>query len=156
MDVRDSSTSPLINPMAWTREADDAFHRLLGYSQEYLDYTHKFADGYRAHVQARQAQFPPWEWASSDSDLETDNVPPTPPESPKGDGPNLSVSAWERRIWTDRARGVESRETGFNDFDKWRAHVISEHQKALPASTPVHKPGERKKRCSAVATVSKR
>ena len=137
--------------MSWDRAADDAFKRLLGYSQERLDRIHKAADERRAMLEARDPQ-PSFEWVDSDSDFDdADRALLSPPPSPKGDGPDLSITAWDRRKWSDLARGIETRDSGFDNFETWRCHVISEHaQKVLPISTPSKKSGVRKNRRPAV------
>ena len=144
--------------MPTKREEYDAFRVLLGESQERLDEIHKLADEYRARIG------PPvrWEPGSSDSDLDTDHVPLTPPESPKredhfSNGPDLSIKAWNRRKWSDLSIGIETRDSGFDDFETWRAHVISEyHAKALPIPTSIHKTGVCKKRRRTDITNSER
>jgi hypothetical protein len=55
--------------MSWHRAAYDAFDRLLGYSQEYLDSVHKGAEEYKAMLAARRPQIA-WEPLESDSDLD--------------------------------------------------------------------------------------
>ena len=143
--------------MSWNREAYDAFHRLLGYSQENLNHVHKAADEYRARLDARGPQ-PPWEPAESDSEFsDTDGAPRSPPQSPKGDGPDLSMVAWDRRKWSDLSLGIEPRDSGFDNFETWRCHVLSEHaQKVLPTSTSLQKSGVRKKPRRPAVTISER
>lgn len=90
--------------MSWSREADDAFSRLLGCSQDSLDRIHRKADEYRkAYIDAGRPIQPQLSleeaWAElesygSDSDCEeTDLAPISPPMTPKGGedrGPPLS------------------------------------------------------------------
>ena len=69
-----------------------------------------------------------------------------PPQSPKGDGPDLSQKAWARRIYSDLSIGIQTDETGFNNFETWRSHTISEHAKrVVPDSTSLEKSGIRKR-----------
>ena len=72
----------------WDRAADDAFNRLLGYSQEYLDRIHKGADEYRAMFAARMESAPEaWTDLESDSDYDDAHLAPlSPPLTPKGQG----------------------------------------------------------------------
>ena len=128
-----------------SRAECDAVSRLLGYSQEYLDEVHRLADEGRA----RMGPLVRWEMASSsDSDFsDADHAPLTPPKSPKGDGPNLSQTAWARRVYSDLSIGIESRDTGFDDYEKWRSYTLSEHaKKSAPVSAPLKSRGIRKKR----------
>lgn len=127
--------------MSVARTESDAIHKLLGYSQDYLDCVHKDADELRASIQARDFQ-PVWYPCDSDSDLEDiDGAPMSPPQSPKDDVLDISVRAWDRRKWSDLARGIEPKDTGFDKFHTWRSHVISEHmQNVLPTSTSLQKP----------------
>ena len=105
--------------MSWDRAAADAFDILRGYTQEYLDEVHKRADDYRAFLDARGPQ-PPWEPAESDSDFsEPDGAPLSPPTSPKSEGPDLSKGAWGRRMLADLARGIETRDSGFDKYETW-------------------------------------
>ena len=100
--------------MAGSRKEYDAIHRLLGYSQEDLDYVHNAAE---ARLAARGPQ-PFWEPASSDSDFsDTGATLLTPPSSPKGDGPDLSMKAWDRRKWSDLAQGIELDDSGFHNYE---------------------------------------
>lgn len=121
--------------MPTQRQSDDAFQRLLGVSQEYLDDIHKHVDEYRA----LHANDPPpvlWDGPGSDSESEdADGAPPSPPPSPRGDGLDLSSKAYERRIWNDVSRGLSCDQCAFGSYEKWRYNMISEHQKALPLST---------------------
>ena len=138
-----------------SRAEVDAFRRLLGYSQEYLDEVHKCADEERARMG------PPVRWemaSSSDSEFsDADRTPLTPPKSPKGDGPNLSQTAWARRIWSDLSVGIESHDTGFDDYEKWRSYTISEHAKrVVPVSTSLERSGIRKKKRRPAVMLSER
>ena len=72
----------------WDRAADDAFHRLLGYSQEYLDRVHEGVDEYRA-AHAAQIASAPDAWTDLESDSDYDDAhgaPLSPPLTPKGEG----------------------------------------------------------------------
>ena len=137
---------------AWTREALDAFHRLLGFSQERLDCIHELADRYPRACLERT-----YEPAESDTDSSDDGAPLSPPPSPRGRGPGLSVKAWTRRINADRARGIRVWDTGFDDYAKWRSQMKSEHaHKALSTSSLLRKPGVRKKQRRPAIAVSER
>ena len=137
-----------------TRAECDAFSRLLGCSQEYLDEVHRRADEGRA----RLGPLVRWEPASSsDSESDDDHTPLTPPKSPKGDGPDLSRKAWSRRLYSDASIGIESYETGFNNYEKWRSYMISEHAKrVVPVSTSLEKSGVRKRKRRSAVTLSER
>jgi len=103
--------------MSWDRAAHDAFHRLLGYTQEYLDAVHKGADEYRAMLDARGPQLP-YEPASSDSEYDDSHLAPlSPPPSPRREEPDLSESAWLRWRPADLARGIEPKDS----YEKWRS-----------------------------------
>lgn len=128
--------------MPLTRAESDAIDRLFGESQENLDRLHKDAEEVRARIEARGPP-PIWYPCDSDSDLEdTNGAPMSPPQSPKDDNVlDISVKAWDRRIWTDLSQGIEPRDTGFNKFETWRSHMISEHAKRiLPTFTSLQKP----------------
>ena len=121
--------------MVLTREQSDAIDRLFyGDSQEYLDRVREHAESLRAVIAARGP--PPIWYPPSDSDTEfsdADRAPMSPPPSPKQPKDenvlDLSEKAWDRRIWIDLSRGIEPRDTGFNNYEKWRTHMISEHAK---------------------------
>lgn len=123
--------------MAWalTREQSDAIQRLFyGRSQEYLDRVHENADSLRAFLAARGP--PPIWYPLSDSDTEfsdADGAPMSPPPSPKEPRDenvlDLSEKAWVRRKWIDLSQGIEARDSGFNNYETWRNHMISEHAK---------------------------
>lgn len=124
--------------MAWDRAAHDAFNLMLGESQERIDLVHKIADEFRA---AREAQGPQRDWEGPGSDSDSD-APITPPQSPRreGDGPDISWRAWDRRKWVDISRGIEPKDTGFDKYETWRVHMLSEHAKKVvpkPISPPV-------------------
>lgn len=129
--------------MSFDRAESDAIHRLLGYSQDYLDGVRKGADELRTRIEARDPQ-PTWYPCDSDSDLENiDGAPMSPPQSPKDGVPDISVRAWDRRKWSDLARGIEPRDTGFDKFHTWRSYVISQNiqdENVLPSSTSFQKP----------------
>lgn len=79
--------------MSSKRAESDAIHRLLGYSQDYLDRVHKDADAIRARIGSRDSQ-PLWYPCDSDSDLENiDDAPMSPPQSPKDDVLDISMKA---------------------------------------------------------------
>lgn len=127
--------------MVLNRAESDAMHRLLGYSQDYLDRVHKDADELRAKIEARGPP-PIWYPCDSDSDFEDNSgAPMSPPQSPKDENVlDISAKAWHRRKWIDLSQGIEPRDTGFNNFETWRSHVISEHaKKPLPTSTLLKK-----------------
>lgn len=112
----------------------DAFDRLLGYSQTYLDRVHKAAKEYRDMLDARGPQ-PPWEPAESDSDFsDAAGAPPSPPPSPRPEGPNLSRGAWSRRILADLAKRIEPRDSGFDNYDRWRSQMMSEYSQKVPST----------------------
>ena len=142
--------------MSWDRAAYDAFDRQLGYSQEYLDRVHKGAEEYRAVLDARGSQL--WEPAESDTDLDDAHLAPlSPPPSPRGDRPDLSEGAWGRRILADLSRGIEVRDSGFDNFEKWRSQMISEHvQKILPTPCPSKKSNVRRRQCRRGIRVTER
>lgn len=131
--------------MAGSRKEADAIRVLLGWSQEYLDEVHDAAD---AIIAARGPQ-PFWEPASSDSDFsDSGGNLLTPPGSPKGDGLDLSMKAWDRRKWSDLARGIELGDSGFHNYKTWRSHIISEHEtKVLSTVISSQRSGVRKKKC---------
>ena len=138
--------------MVLSRTESDALDRLFGgYSQEYLDRVHEDADKLRAIIAARGPP-PIWYPCDSDSDFEdTNGAPISPPQSPKDeDVLDISVRAWDRRVWSDLSQGIEPRDTGFNNFETWRSHMISEHAKKriLPNSTSMKKPDVIKKSSS--------
>ncbi|MCJ1474816.1 hypothetical protein MMC13_003476 [Lambiella insularis] len=129
-----------------SRPECDAFSRMLGYSQEYLDDINKHVDDY----QARHANDPPtplWEGPSDTESEDADGAPLSPPPSPRNDGLDLSLKAYDRRVWSDLARGLRSEDCGFGGYEKWRSHTIQEHsQRSLPVSNQLHKSGIRKHR----------
>lgn len=135
--------------MPWDRAAYDAFQRLLGTSQEELDRRHREADELRAWRLAHDGPPKVFEWTDA-SDPE-DGAPITPPESPKGDSPDLSFRAWQKRIWADLSRGIHDRDTGFNNYETWKSYVLSES-----TSTLLPKPEVRKKRRRPITTISER
>ena len=143
--------------MAWTREAADACDRIFqGYAQEYLDHVHKLSDEYRAAVYPRGVQ-PVWEPVSSDSDYSSDRAPLSPPASPRGEGPDLSRTAWDRRKWSDLSQGIETRDSGFDSYQKWRSQMMAEHaSKVLPTLSSLEKPDVRKKQRRPAVIVSER
>lgn len=145
--------------MSWDRAASDAFSRLLGYSQEYLNEVHKRSEEYQAALDARG--FPPpetWEPASS-SDSDSDDArfaPLSPPRSPRlprsRERLDLSRAAWSRRLLRDAARHIDSRDRGFDKYETWRAQMISEHeQKALSSHPPPLKSSRVRRQCRCVA-----
>ena len=128
-----------------SRQESDAWGRMCGYSQGYLDEVNKNVDDYRAR-HANDPPQPPWEGPGSDTESEdADGAPLSPPPSPRGAGLDLSLKAYDRRLWSDLARGLPSKECAFGGYEKWRSHMISEHaQKALLPSTSLHESGVRK------------
>lgn len=136
--------------MSWNREANDEFLTLIGYSQEYLDSVHKGADEYRAMLAKRGTQ-PPWEPAESDTESEAGALL-SPPPSPKGDGPDLSRAAWGRRIFSDLAQQIESRDRGFDSYERWRSHLIAEHVTKVSPSTRASQKRRRPRRRSCFFT----
>ena len=116
------------------RMESDAFHRLLGYSQEYLDRIHKLADERRASFRLHKDFQPICYPYDSDSDFEDDDgAPMTPPRSPKEVKMiDVSESAWNRRKLSDLARGIEPRDSGFDNYHLWQSYVVSEqYEKAM-------------------------
>ena len=144
----------------WTQKAEDAFNRGLGYSQEYLDAIRNGAAELRAKREAR-GPLPVFEPYSSDSelDLEHDNLPLTPPQSPKRDGLDLSRKAWQRSTWGDLSRGMDPSDIiGWGAFEVWQSHMVSKHAPELSASTslPKSKPNPPGKRARPAIPVSER
>ena len=120
------------------------FLRLLGTSHEELDRRQREADELRAWRLAHDGPPKVFEWTDAS---DSEGVPMTPPKSPKGDDPDLSIRAWNKRIFADLSRGVEPCDTGFDDYDTWKSHHLSETApKVLPTSAPLPKPGICKKR----------
>lgn len=148
--------------MSWDQAASDAFARLLGFPQEYLDEVHQRAKQCQTAIDARG--FPPpetWEpVSSSDSDSDDTRLaplsPPRSPKSPKGERPAFSRAAWSRRLLRDAARGINSKDRGFDKFETWRAQMISENeQKVLSVHPPAPKPSRARRQCQLI-TVSER
>ena len=140
--------------MSWDRATDDAFNRLLGYSQEELDRFHEKVDELRAWRKAHDPQSD-FEWTESDS--EPDGAPITPPDSPKGDSPDLSTKAWIKRKWADLSRGIEPCDSGFDNYETWKSYVLSENTgQILPASAPLQQSSIRKTRRRFVPAFSER
>ena len=147
MNSQNSSTAKL-----WTREALDAFNRLLGHSQEYLDRVHELADRYPRPNLERT-----YEPAESDTDSSDNGAPLSPPPSPRGRGPDLSRKAWARRINADNRRGLGPWDTGFDDYAKWRSEMKLEHaRKVLSTSNLLRKSGVRRKQRAPTIIVSER
>ena len=147
MNSQNSSTAKL-----WTREALDAFNRLLGHSQEYLDRVHELADRYPRPNLERT-----YEPAESDTDSSDNGAPLSPPPSPRGRGPDLSRKAWARRINADHARGIHVWDTGLDDYAKWRSQMKSEHaHKVSSTFSLLRKSGVRKNQRRSAITVSGR
>lgn len=124
----------------------DAFHRMGGASQESLDRSWKIADELRAIYAARDAQpVPIIDW--TDSELEVDNEPLTPPESPRDpNGPDLSRKAWHNRTWADMGRGTRPEDSGFHTYEGWRSYAIAEHaKKHAAANVPTPHPSTHSK-----------
>lgn len=121
--------------MVTAREESDAWSRLIfGHSQEYLDKVHEHADRIRAVIEARG---PPPIWHPfEDSDSEFDDVegaPMSPPPSPKDENVlDLSEKAWIRRKYIDLSQRIFPEDTGFDKYETWRSHEISEHAKRNP------------------------
>lgn len=135
----------------------DGFLRMLGTSQEEIDRRHREADELRARRLARDGPPEIFEW--TDASFSEDGVPMTPPESPKGDGPDVSTKAWMNRIWADLSRGIEDHDSGFNDYETWKSHVLSESApKVMSTSTSSLFPklGVSRKRRRPTPTISER
>lgn len=127
--------------MARDLVVDDAYYVRLGYDQEYLD-----------------RNPPVFAWTDSDSDFsDGDRAPLTPPQSPTGDGPDLSWKAWTKCKWANMSRGIQPRDSGFAEYETWKSYILSQHpRKVLPALTPLRRPGVRKKRRPPPISVSER
>ena len=139
--------------MSW---GSAGFLKMLGTSQEDLDRRQRKADERRAWRLAHYGAPRAFEWTDvSDSE---DGALITPPESPRGDGPDLSTKAWMNRFWGDIQRGIEPRDTGFGDYETWKAHVLSGNtSNVVPTSAPLPKPGVcNKRRRRPATTISER
>ena len=112
--------------MAWTQEAADARDLLLGYSPEYINNVRHHTNVLRRVLDARGPP-PVYQLASSDSEYSDDGALPSPPKSPKHDGPDLSTKAWHSRKWGDRSLGIEPKDSGFDNFQYWQSTVKAEH-----------------------------
>ena len=138
--------------MVLTREESDAIDRTFdGVSQEFLDKVHEHAEKLRAVIEARG---PPPIWHPfDDTDSEFDDVdgaPMSPPPSPKDENVlDLSRNAWIRRKYIDLSQRIFPEDTGFDKYETWRSHEISEHAKRNPPpSTSSGKPDVIKKSSS--------
>ena len=81
----------------------------------------------------------------------------SPPASPRGERPDLSIKAWDRRKWSDLSQGIEARDSGFDNYQTWRSQMMAEHaSKVLPTISPPEKPDIRKKQRRSTAVVSER
>lgn len=120
------------------RMESDAFHTLfLGYSQEYLDGIHKAADERKARFRLPEDFQPICYPYDSDSDFEDiDGAPMSPPRSPKEVKMiDVSVSAWNRRKLSDLAQGIETRDTGFDNYHLWQSCAVAEQWESVWAAS---------------------
>ena len=157
--------------MAWTREAEDSFSRLLGYSQEYLDEVHKFADEYREAVLAAGGQIGPQrpleemraQYLSYESDSDFDDkplAPLSPPLTPKGSdgGSDIAAPPPPGRNTLIHGDGVDSLEaaeesrTTISDTEMDGQHEVP----PLPTLTSSQSVSHRRRRRPVATTVSDR
>ncbi len=141
--------------MAWTREETDARNLALGFSLANIESTHSFADKFTRYY-AAQHPAPECPLVLSDSDSD-DGALPSPPVSPKGDGPDLSKIAWFASEWADIARGIDPRESGSGDYKVWQSKMQAQHTvKGLTTSSLSKKSAEPEKQRGPAVKATKR